>query len=129
MTPGAGFTAGGTSVDRAGGLLRLRSIADELVGKVWIIRTLDTGSYWRLVLDAYPAGTDPDDIEAGVASGRVEIEIRAVQISRSASIRIDQSSLLADDERDLEILLRSEVERRTLERLPESEKRLLDGNR
>jgi len=126
---GGGFRLGGTALDRAGGALRLVSIADELVGRTWSLRILDTGATLRLVVEHYPEGTDPDAIEAGVAAGMKEIEIREVQLARSAAVRTDQEALVVDDRRELEPILRSAVDQRTYARLPELEKRAINGDR
>lgn len=112
MTGGFGIHLGGTATDRAGGLLRLRAVADALVGEDWSLETDEiVGRFVLLVVG--------DD-------GRVIERLIDVPVARSAAIRRDQEAQLERDRVELEPLLRADVELRSL---PESEKRLLDGNR
>lgn len=123
------FSVDRTAVDRAGGIARLALIADSLVGKVWETSVFETPSSLRLVVYAYPEGTDVDDIDAGIAEGREEVELATVILSSSEAVRGDQRTLAADDRAELDHILEAEVTRRTYARLPELEKRAMEGDR
>lgn len=118
MNAGAGFRLGGTSIDRAGGLLRLRALADRLA---------ETRAVWHLSTDERER--DFVLLVVDTATGEILETLIEVRIASSTSVREDQLDQLIGDELALAELLRAEVDRRTFERLPESEKRLLDGNR
>lgn len=121
------FSAGGSPLDRAGGALRLSALADSLVGRMWRLRVIDAGALFRLVVDSFPDGTPEDDQYTAVSPR--EDAIRVVSVASSAAVREDQRTLLEEDRDAISVLLEAEVARLAYARIPETEKRALDGDR
>lgn len=119
----AAFAFGGTAVDRAGGLLVLSGVASRIVERA--------REFELEIVEIPPTIHQANTVLAliVVVEGRPTETLRDVVLASSSAIRDDQERLLREDLAELEVILRSEVYRLTLEREPESVKRAMAGDR
>jgi hypothetical protein len=114
---GQPFTAGGTAIDRVGGLLRLRGIAEKLVDRDWSLEIVEA------------SGPRPVFALVVVRDGRPYETLREIPVARSAAVRDDSLALLREDEASLFPILRAAVAQAAEKTIPELERRALDGDR
>lgn len=107
----------GSAVDRVGGRSELEAIVREHVGArgTWDLGIDSTLYHYHLNL------TDGD--------GRLLAELRSVRTAVSAAVRDDQLSLLEDDRRELEPVIRAIVDALLEESTPPLERAAMEGDR